>query len=78
MTGVRRSTAADVAPIAATLAAAFDGYAWGRWTVPEPGRRGRLEQMFRVSMARVTIPYLEVLGTRPDRQSRGLGSAEPD
>jgi hypothetical protein len=56
MTGVRRATVADVAAIAATLAAAFDGYAWGRWTVPEAGRRRRLEQMFLASMTRVTIP----------------------
>ncbi|MGB3485660.1 MAG: GNAT family N-acetyltransferase [Mycobacterium sp.] len=45
---IRAAVAADVDPAARTLAAAFDRYAWTRWSIPEDGYGDRLEQLQRL------------------------------
>lgn len=42
------ATTVDLDQAARTLAAAFDTYAWTRWSIPEDGYRGRLEQLQRL------------------------------
>lgn len=45
---IRGATAVDLDQAARTLAAAFDTYAWTRWSIPEDGYQGRLQQLQRL------------------------------
>lgn len=45
---IRPAVAADLDGAARTLAAAFDMYAWTRWSIPEHDYRDRLEQLQRL------------------------------
>ncbi|BBY62749.1 GNAT family N-acetyltransferase [Mycolicibacterium helvum] len=45
---IRPAVAADLDDAARTLAAAFDAYAWTRWSIPEDGYADRLERLQRL------------------------------
>ena len=57
--GVRAARAEDLPALAATLAAAFEDYAWTRWTVDGRDHARRLRELYRVYL-QVALRFGEV------------------
>jgi GNAT superfamily N-acetyltransferase len=65
---VDAATERDVPGAVAALTAAFEGYAWTRWIVPEHDHARRLADLFELTVARVGLPFGDVtVATCPGR-----------
>ncbi|MFD1213542.1 GNAT family N-acetyltransferase [Arthrobacter sp. GCM10027362] len=53
----RPATPADLPQLAAVLAAAFDDYAWTRWTVPAPEHRDRIRRLQHLYLEHLALPH---------------------
>ena len=60
---VRRATPADVRELARTLAAAFRGNPWTRWTIDEDDHERRVRETYEVVLGQLALPFGEVWTT---------------
>lgn len=61
----RPATAADLPELAGVLAAAFDGYAWTKWTVPARQHRERIRILQQAYLEHLALPH-GMVWTVPD------------
>lgn len=72
---VQDATDEDVPAAVATLTAAFDGYPWTDWIVPEQDRPRRLTGLFALTVARLGLPYGHVHVVRCERHGDVVGAS---